>query len=429
MVASSVALMITAAALRERPGHPREALAALRAGVDAAATAPLWRCIDGEVAEAVADLDREASRVDAARLRLLTEADQRGIAAAAGATSTAQWYAHTTTSRRQHAGHRVALARSVNGPLAATGAVLATGGITGDHAAVIHRVMTALPIALDAETRERAEGFLLEQALTHDPAQLAFLGTALRHAVTGDDGHRADREETRAIGAEGVTLVRDDDGRWHLRGVLAPESGVRLRTALDALSAPGSAHAGARDGRPACQRRAQALTHLADTWLSGHPGDGPAAADPVAPSTDDRHVRELPGSARPHLTLTVPIATALPPARRAPPRPSWRAGSRSPPPRWPPWSATRWSRRSSSTRRAAPSTSVSVSTPSRPASAPPSPTRTATAPSAAASAHRAGARSTTSSATPPAAARASATEPCCAATTTATSTVTGGAAR
>lgn len=288
---------------------PEAAVAALSAAVDAVLGAPWWRAGDAEVAACVVDVERAVSRLDAGRLRLLTEADQRAVGQRTGALSTAEWLAEETNTRRGGASARVGLARALNGDLAVTGAALAAAALSVDHAGVVHRVMGALPSAVDAQTRGRAEEFLVEQAGVLDPDQLARVGRVLRARLAEDAGERADVEEGKAIESEALTLVVDDDGRWHLHGVLAPESGARLAAALDPLTAPAPAREGVRDRSPARQRRAQALVHLADTWLSG-------ASEAGCPTVGEPTSVTVPGSARAHLSVTIALSDVLAP--RAP---------------------------------------------------------------------------------------------------------------
>ncbi len=296
---------------------PDEAVALLGAAVDALVAAQWWRCGQGAVGDAVVEVERQVARLGAARLRLLAEADARGVASQAGATSTGAWFAHATTSRRSVAGAHVGLAVAVNGPLAATGDALAAGALSVDHAGVIYRAMTKLPRDLDAETRTRCEVFLVEQSAVFEPAEVAVMGTRMRRALRDDEGRAADREEGRLLARESISLFTDEDGAWHLRGVLAPESGAKLHAALDPLMAPAPAADGVRDTRPAGQRRAHALTHLADVWLAGRDTAGPAAwttetlGSPGATVSTGSTEGALPGAARTQLAVTVPISGIL----------------------------------------------------------------------------------------------------------------------
>jgi hypothetical protein len=124
---------------------------------------------------------------------------------------------------------------------------------------------------------------LLEAARHFDPARVHQVARRLRHIVdpdgqaSADARHREDRWFELPIGFRGVGV---------LRGALDAESAAVVRTAIDALAAP----AGPTDDRTAAQRRADALVELARRALDA--GDLPEQ-----------------GGERPHVTITVPLAT------------------------------------------------------------------------------------------------------------------------
>ena len=271
---------------------PSSAVDALRSAVDGVLGAEWWRTGDPGVRAAVVEVERQVARLEAARLRLLAEADARGVGAATGASSTAAWFVAETVSRSEQAGSRVKRALALAGPLALTGAALAAGAMTADHAEVIHRAMARLPRSLDAVERERAEAFLVEQAGVLEPRDLASVAAVLRARLADGAGQQLAAEEDAALDQAEVTLVQDDSGRWHLAGTLPAEAGATLAAALEPLSAPAPAVAGAPDRRPARRRRAEALVHLADAWLADQSGTE---------------------SSRPRLTVTVPLTTASEP--------------------------------------------------------------------------------------------------------------------
>ena len=79
MVGSSVGVVEAA------PGD----VIALTDAVSGVLVAGWWRASDAEVRGAVVELERKASRLEAARLRLLAEADARRVGQVVGAASTA----------------------------------------------------------------------------------------------------------------------------------------------------------------------------------------------------------------------------------------------------------------------------------------------------------------------------------------------------
>lgn len=283
MVVASVACMTTGA-----PG----ASARLRAVVDDLLVEPWWQRTGAGLREDAAELERQVARLDAARLRLLAEADARRVGTAAGAPSTAAWLSAEARLRPQRAAERVALAGALAGPLAVTGAALAAGDLSLDHAGVVCRTVTAIGTGVDAATLQEAEAFLVEHAAHLDPRELAVVGRQLQVRLQRDAQERLAREEDAAVTRRELRLTQDDQGVWHLSGTLDAVSGATVAAALDDLSAPLPAVDGVRDRRGATQRRGEALVQLADEHLAT--GGGAA-------------------SSRPRLVVTVPVETVLEP--------------------------------------------------------------------------------------------------------------------
>ncbi|MFZ5852756.1 MAG: DUF222 domain-containing protein, partial [Actinomycetota bacterium] len=227
----------------------------------------------------VVALEAAASTLEAARLRLLAEADRRDVGAPSGAASTADWFAHATNTRPERAGARVALAAALDGPLAATGRQLAAGAITVEHAQVVHRTIDRLAPGVDGATRAEAEAFLLEHAERLDPRRLARLGHRLRTRLDPGADDQLARDEDAQTRANAVAISQDDDGTWWLSGTLDPVAGQSVHDALAAHAAPRPALDGVPDPRPARQRLADALVHLCERALAGG-GDGQPACRP-----------------------------------------------------------------------------------------------------------------------------------------------------
>ena len=267
-------------------------VATLAAAVDQLLAVGVWRCTDEQVRTTVVELERQAARLDAVRLRVLSHAEERRVGLASGAPSTADWLVGATTTRAEHARKRVDLAVALGAELAATGAALAAGEVTGDQAGVIHTTMGRLHPDLDAATRTDAEVFLLVQAQHLDPSALARVGrhlTARLDVGTEDD---LARTETRQENQRQVRCTQTDDGTWLLSGVLDPVGGATLMAALEPLAAPRPAADGTPDTRSHPRRLADALVQVVDAHLTGHTGTS---------------------SSRPRLIVTVPLATLLDP--------------------------------------------------------------------------------------------------------------------
>ncbi|MEJ5915918.1 DUF222 domain-containing protein, partial [Pseudokineococcus sp. 1T1Z-3] len=213
------------AAAAAPPALP-EAVEAVAGALDQLLAAQLWRASEGEVRDAVLALEVQAARLDAARLRLLAVADERGLEAAGGGPSTADWLCAATTTRAEHARRRVTLAVDLQGPLAATGKALAAGAVTAEQAGVIAAAMGRLHPSLDADTRAEAQTFLIAQAAHLDPRRLAYVGRHLTarldpgHGPGSGLGDDLARTEARQARQAQLRCTQTDDGTWALSGLL-----------------------------------------------------------------------------------------------------------------------------------------------------------------------------------------------------------------
>jgi hypothetical protein len=217
------------------------------------------------------------------QLRLIAEADARGVAGQLGAPSTAALLRERLRIRPGEAASRVRLAGDWQ--LAATRAALSAGQITVGHARVVEQTVSRLP----DEVREDAETVLLREAATFDPGQLHRLGRHIRHVVDPD---ALAREEQTAVSRRDLSLSDRGDGTDEVRIIFEHEASAKLLSALDPLAAPHPAEDGARDPRPAGRRRADALVELLDRFLDG--GDLPSGR-----------------GARPHVQITAGLDTLL----------------------------------------------------------------------------------------------------------------------
>ncbi len=267
----------------------------LAGAVDGLAGADLWRCGDEEIVDLLRVAETQARRLYAVGLRLVAEADQRGLGSARGATSTAALLRQVLNVAPGEAGWRVSAAEKllerrgrsgepVPAALPVTGAALAAGAIDPAQARVIAATLRRLPTGVDAETRVRAEGFLAGQAQQFDAAALA--GIARRMVATLDpDGTLAAEED--AIRYRELSFGRSVDGMTVVRGRLDAEGAAILRTAIDPFTAPApSTAADGPDPRSPARRAADGLIELARRALAA--GDLPDA-----------------GGLRPQVTVTV----------------------------------------------------------------------------------------------------------------------------
>ena len=157
------------------------------------------------------------------QLRLLSHAERVEVGTAVGATSAANWLAHTTRTTRP-AVHRAArLAARLEAAHPAVDDALAAAEINVEQAHVIVDAVDALPADLvDAETRDEAEAFLLREARDHDAQGAADPGTPAARggrpdAADAEEARRLEDEEAAARAAASFTMSDDGHGKCHGR--------------------------------------------------------------------------------------------------------------------------------------------------------------------------------------------------------------------
>jgi Domain of unknown function (DUF222)/HNH endonuclease len=260
-------------------------LAALAAAVDGLAAQDLDGLPDATRAERVLVLRRLLDRLEGHWLQHLATVDARGGAGAEQgqqAGSTAAWLRARLQMGAGVASGWVRTARALfRGPLTATAKALCAGELSAAHASVLAHGTQDLPEHL---TRE-AEPVLLAAARRLDPPRLRRV---LGHLRLVADPEGADRQAERRHQRRGVWLAPTWDGMVALQGLLEPEAGQTLLSALEPLAGPTSA----ADGRSGGQRRADALAELARRALEGG----------RLPET---------GGVRPQLTVTVELDSLL----------------------------------------------------------------------------------------------------------------------
>ena len=221
------------------------------------ADASVWSMTAEETGATLVELTRLEAQIVELQSRVAAHADDLHVGSAAGASSAANWLAHETKTTRADAygivrlGHRLEQHRLTRDALAA-------GMVLAEQARVVLRWVDRLPDTVDAETRERAEAHLLEQARHHDARALNQLGKHLYEVVAPDeaDAHEAAvlaKEEAAAAKATRLSLFDDGQGRTHgTFAIPTATAGAALRKALWAIAAP--KHRAATDG-PGVQRR------------------------------------------------------------------------------------------------------------------------------------------------------------------------------
>lgn len=222
-------------------------------------------------------MSRGIDRLEAERSRVLTRFNNQHGYAAEGFGSAVAWLRVHGRMSAADAMQRVELGRRLPSLEGAEKAFL-QGDIGFRNATVLARAVAETgpdhiaPVA----------SMLVELARTQDPHRLRICTRHARHC-SDPDGALADAERDHQH--RWLSLSQTIDGIFALDGTLDAESGTLLRTALDALSKPAR-----NDDRSAGQRRADALVELAQRQLQS--GTVPTCA-----------------GRRPHLVLTVPVAT------------------------------------------------------------------------------------------------------------------------
>ena len=256
-----------------------ESLAAIDQALD-----ELIRVIDsGQVIGAerrkqdLAAVERLGRRLDAARLRLVAQADREGVAERAGHADTGAWVARTTKGDRRAAARDVHLATALGAPSSVTagdgGAAAAGGGtetaagaagspetaptldltrdsldagdLSAAHARVIAQAMQELPDGVSAEDRRRCEAGLVRLAGGRSPAQLRLLARRAVEEIEPDpaavDAHEdaiVQSEEERAYEAAAFWIKDNHDGTMTGQFTVPWASGMTLKKVLDAMTAP-----------------------------------------------------------------------------------------------------------------------------------------------------------------------------------------------
>jgi hypothetical protein len=342
----------------------------------------------GELILDIEALIRRAQALHAAAVRVF---DLRDEADADGAASTACWLRDRARLTDREARQVVGLARSLDRlPLMA--AALAEGAVTVAHA----RTLAGQTKRLDPATVADGEEFLVGCARRFDAYRF---GAIVRRWVATVAPAVFERDAERRYDARWLTVAETFGGMVSVSGMLEPEGGAVVASALDALlkAVPSD------DGRSREQQRADALVDLVEL----------ARCHELLPVT---------GGNRPEILVHASVAAVTSGAPTAPP--VLTTGSRSPGRRWTGSAATRSSGGCCSTGRACRSTSAGRRGRCRRRCASTSPCGTAAAATPAARAAPRTARRTTPCSGGTAAPRRRTTW-CCSAATTTTSCTTG----
>jgi uncharacterized protein DUF222/HNH endonuclease len=253
--------------------------------VEELATEDLDALPDAQAAQRVLVLRGLIERLEGVFLRELAGVDGRGAAGTdqgVPVESTAAWLRARTRMGHPDAQQRVRVARALHrGPLGGTAQALADGEVSYLHAVALTRSTQGLP----AVTVAAAEPVLLEAARRLDPPRLRKV---VGHLCEVADPDAAEQQAQRRHDRRGLWVAPTFEGMVAVDGLLDPEAGETLLTALEPLARPSTAD----DDRNAAQRRADALTELARRALDG--GRLPQS-----------------GGVRPQVTVTIDLAALL----------------------------------------------------------------------------------------------------------------------
>ena len=205
------------------------------------AEAPLWSLSAVEAGDTLVMLTQVRSQLDDLLMRVLHHADTVETGLDTGATSTTDWWAHTTRTTRAEAHRTTRLARAL-AHHEAVRAALAAGDLRTDQAGVIIAAVDALPGDVEASVPARATTFLLDKAAEHDAKTLRILGRRLLEvidpaAADAEEARRLEREEAHARAVASFTMSDDGEGTCHGRFTLPSLHAHMLRKDLLARAA------------------------------------------------------------------------------------------------------------------------------------------------------------------------------------------------
>src|SRR5581483_11840490 len=265
-----------------------EAVTRLQEAATACATSRMWALPDAEVLACLDAIHAVEQTLTAAKARLVRQVATRDLPRTQGATNTTVWVRDRLRVSVHTARRLTDLAHSLD-QRPTLDAAVRSGAVNAEQATVIATTVTQLPAELGAETVDKAEQLLIEDAAEFEPGLLRKLATRILWHVAPEVAEKTDRaaverEERRAYEGRAFTLSPTGDGRVRVHGWLDREAAATVNAALDPLCNPRTATMD--DQRSIAQRRADALVEVCELALR----------------TD-----ELPdhGGQRPHVVVTV----------------------------------------------------------------------------------------------------------------------------
>jgi hypothetical protein len=267
---------------------------------DASAANPSYLSLE-EKESVMAGLARVRERVDGLLLGVMAASDD--VAAEHGSRSVADWLAHRTRSDYGPTARHWRLAQALDHRWSGVASALIEGRASMAQAEVIAAALDALPEVVEPAIRIKAEAHLVDQAAHYTPRQLRVLGRKVLEVVAPD---AFDDEERRLLEAEEAAARRrsflrfrmNGDGTTDVRARVSDAVAERLRTYLEALSAPRRLGSPAvPERRPLTQRWGEAfgalLERLPADLLPQHGG----SATTLVVTIDINQLRDGLGSA------------------------------------------------------------------------------------------------------------------------------------
>ena len=228
-------------------------------------------------------------RLHALALERLARVDAHGVAAHESGTSTASWLRHHSGLPSGTASDLVRTARCLRSSLPGVAQALRDGEITVQHTRTIARTARLVdertPDASRGEAVAHVEAVMLNVARAVDAGSLGGFAQRVRQVVD-PDGSLIDA--TRAHERRWLSTSKTVEGMVAIDGLLDPESGAMVLTALASATAP----RGPDDVRSAGQRRADALVDMCGVCL-------------------DQGALGSSGGVRPHLLVTAPASSLV----------------------------------------------------------------------------------------------------------------------
>jgi Domain of unknown function (DUF222) len=222
----------------------------------------------GELARAVAEVDRAVSRLQSIKLSLVASPDATRASRDEGFVDTGAWLARHTRSGGAAAAGQVRMAKHLE-QLPVTQETLASGEVSMAHASVISHTQRQLPTTLTAPQRDSVERKLVAMARQFDPETLRRRARRVLDDITTKeevDRHHArqlEDEESAARAKTRLTLHDNNDGTVTGHFTVPALPGSILRKIMQQMTAPRRGKFGATPAQVGSQPELRDAAHRA----------------------------------------------------------------------------------------------------------------------------------------------------------------------